>query len=473
MSLKNRLEIKSTLALRLTIWYAGFFSFFILLLFFIFYVAMTSAFLKTMDKALLSEVHECSSVLSLNGMEALKETVRIESEAEGIDTMFYKILSLGGEIIDSSDTALWPQTESKKRIIRQMSIQTQPVFETLLDRHSPYKTRIVYARIGPDTILQVGKKMRDEAGFVDIFKSVFGFSTGLIIFIASFVGWFMSKRALEGVREITKTTRLIGAGNFEKRVQLKNRGDEIEELAITFNEMVERISTLIKEMREMGDNIAHDLKSPVTGIRGMAEITLNSGQSVDDYRKMAGKTIEECDRIVNMVNTMLYISETEAGVYEHAYKELDLSSVLKSAVLLFEPIAEDRNIEIALDVPETLMIIGEKQMLQRMVANIIDNSLKYSFEGGQIAITGQKMGDAIVLIFKDTGMGIAEEHLPHIFKRFYRCDKSRSLPGTGLGLSLVYAIVHAHEGDITVKNHQAGGIILTITFPLKKRHRNI
>ena len=465
MSSKKGIDMRSSLVFRLTLWYAGIFSLFFFLAFLVFYIAMTSTFLRTTDKQLMSEVTEFSSTLALNGLESMKTTVRLESESEGIDEVFYRIVSNNGEVIAESDMHLWSQTDMRPDLVAAVVASGKPVYDTLIFDGFPHKARVVYAPIDSATVIQLGEAMDEEAAFVRIFNTIFGLSTFVIICCSALIGWFMANRAMEGVKDVSRTARYIASGAFDKRVTLRHYGTEIDELSSTFNHMVDKIEALIREMREMTDNIAHDLKSPVTGIRGHAEVTLHSGKTLEDFKAMAAGTIEACDRILGMINTMLYISETESGVGNRVRETVDLCAVIQEAVDLFEPVAEDQHISMTMDIPECYEINGDRHMLQRMVGNILDNALKFSGQESHIHITLTQGIGAIIMEFIDTGSGIPEADLPHIFKRYYRCDKSRSLPGSGLGLSLVQAIVNAHGGTVAVQNRDQGGCVVTVTLP--------
>jgi len=280
----------------------------------------------------------------------------------------------------------------------------------------------------------------------------------------------MARRALAGVEAVTKTARLISRDALEQRVPVKARGDEIDQLATTFNSMLDRMERLITGMKEMSDNIAHDLKSPITRIRGIAEITLSTGKSLPEYESMAASIVEESDRLLGMINTMLVISKMEAGVGDMDSGDMDLVVIAGEACQLFDPIAEDRGIVLSCTLPPALAFTGDTGKIQRMISNLIDNAVKYTPQGGRVTLSLTEEGTgAISLAIEDTGMGIAEADLPHIFERFYRCDESRSEEGTGLGLSLARAIARAHGGDIGAESTPGSGSIFTVTLPAPRQ----
>jgi signal transduction histidine kinase len=198
-------------------------------------------------------------------------------------------------------------------------------------------------------------------------------------------------------------------------------------------------------------------------------VTLTQEKSIGEYENMAASAIEECDRLLDMINTMLMISKTESGVDKLPSEEIDLAGLVREACELFEPIAEDKGITLSYDVPNERHLLGDHRGIQRMFSNLLDNAIKYTPSGGAVSISiSQKDAEDVVITVKDTGMGISPDDLPRIFNRFYRCDQSRSKPGIGLGLSLARAIARAHGGDITVTSRLNQGATFTITLPTPK-----
>ena len=216
----------------------------------------------------------------------------------------------------------------------------------------------------------------------------------------------------------------------------------------------------------MSDNIAHDLKSPITRIRGLAEVTLTTADHLEEYQHMASSTIEECDRLLDMINTMLVISRAEAGVQKLDWQSVDLTGLVRDAGGLFETTARDKDLQLSIATREPHRINGDARMLQRMVANLLDNAIRYTPQGGRIDIAVQrKPSGHVKMIFRDSGVGIRAEDLPRIFERFFRCDPSRSQTGTGLGLSLAQAVAHAHGGEIEVISEPGQGSTFSVTLP--------
>jgi signal transduction histidine kinase len=293
------------------------------------------------------------------------------------------------------------------------------------------------------------------------------FGTALIIVILSstLIGWFMARRALSGVGKITQTVIAIAEGDLDRRVPEKGQRDEIGRLARTFNAMLNRIQTLIHEMEEMTDNIAHDLRNPVARIRGIAEGILTGEGPIEERLSMAGSVIDECDHLLEMINTMLDISEAEAGLAKLHREEVNIGALTRDVCELFQPLADEKDIALTVEAPETLSVSGDLRKLQRVFANLLDNALKYAPAGGGVRVSVTADAAGVVVTVKDTGVGIPEEEIPHVFDRFYRGERSRSTPGNGLGLTLAHAFVGAHGGRITVTSRSGEGSEFVVILP--------
>ena len=469
MSLKKRLiDIFHTLAFRLTLWYAGIFILSACIAFFFFYFLITSVIRQQTDRDLLSEVRTFSSILTVQGPDALRRQAFLQAQAGGEKKIFFRLLFITGQLFSSSNMSYWRDIGVNKEAIKRLLNKSGPIFDTITIPNRKHKVRILYAVIGPGMIVQLGRSMDNYTRIIEAFQKIFVITMAVLFILAAVVGWFMAKRALAGVETVTQTARRISDRSLDERVPVKTQVNEIDQLAITFNQMLDRIQKLVTEIKEMNDSIAHDLKSPITRIRGIAEVSMTTESTLQDYENMAGSTIEECDRLLDMINTMLIISKTEAGVGQFEKKELDITKLVQDACELFLPMAENQDLSLVCDAADPLLINGDVRMIQRMISNLLDNAVKYTPEGGNIHVTAHSVNrQSIQISIKDTGMGISPTDLPHIYERFYRCDPSRSLPGTGLGLSFAKAISRAHGGEITVASEVNRGTTFTIVLPGK------
>jgi len=460
------LELRATLAFRLTLWYAGIFAIFSTVAFLLFYTLITSVLQERIDQDLLGQAQRFSALFATEGVEAVNNNAVIEAQAAGVKKVFFRLLNLNGQAFSSSNMSYWKDIAVDGNAIEQLLRSQTPVIETIVIPNRSEEVRILYAMISPTIIAQVGQAMEGQSRFVEAFKKVFFATMSLLLLVAAAVGWFMARRAVSGVEAVTRTARKISEGSLQERVPVKPTGDEIDQLATTFNQMLDRIQALVTEIKEMNDNIAHDLRSPIARIRGLAEVTLTTGKSPADFEVMTASTIEECDRLLDMINTMLAISKTEAGVEKVSHDKVDIATLIGNACELFEALAEEKNVALRCHAPEKTMVLGDARMLQRMLANLLDNAVKYTPPGGAVEILlSESEKKDVTIAIRDTGIGISEADLAHVFERFYRCDRSRSQPGTGLGLSLARAIARAHGGDITVMSALDQGSTFTITLP--------
>ncbi len=465
MSLRRVIRFQNTLAFRLTLWYAGIFTLSSCVAFLLFYTLITSVIRGRTDQELLSQGRRFSAILATEGLEDVKSGAVLEAQAAGVKKVFFRLVAFNGQVFSSSNMSYWQNIVIHQSALEQLLRGNHAVFETIAIRNRREEVRILYARLSPTVILQVGQTMENYSRFLDAFKGIFIATMTLLIVGAAGVGWFMARRAVSGIEAVTQTAQKISGGALEERVPVKARADEIDQLAITFNQMLDRIQALLSEIKEMSDNIAHDLRSPITRIRGIAEVTLTSEDSLSAYENMAASTIEECDRLLDMINTMLMISKAESGVDKLSREEINLPGLVRQACELFEPMAEDKGVTLGFDGAGEIHFSGDTRMIQRMLSNLLDNAIKYTPSGGSVTASMTEDDVKVAISIKDTGIGISSSDLPHIFERFYRCDQSRSQPGTGLGLSLARAVARVHGGDITVVSRLDHGSTFTVTLP--------
>ncbi|MGD8521143.1 MAG: HAMP domain-containing sensor histidine kinase [Desulfobacterales bacterium] len=466
MLLKQLSKIWNTLAFRLTLLYAAIFFISTFAALFVVYLLSSSIILKLTDQELANEHVEFASLYKQHGIEAIKNAAKIEAESEGPEKMFYRIFSRSGKELGASDLSTWGDLNPVRTGLYQLDEKDNSKFLSLDIPDRPYGLRIMNANIEPDLILQIGLSLEENAYFIEAFRKIFAVAMIAVLLIAAGAGWLLAKRALVGVEEVTRAAVQISESTLNLRVPIKARGHEIENLAQTFNQMLDRIQALITEIREMTDNIAHDLKSPITRMRGIAELTLNSNASDKSSKSLAANIVEDCDRLLQMINTMLDISEAEAGAARLNSKKTDIAAIIQDAIELFEPSAEEKGLTVSLETPKSCYARVDIQGFQRMVANLLDNAFKYTPSGGTIAIAVKNSESNVDIVIRDTGIGISQEDLSYIFKRLYRCDTSRSQPGFGLGLSLAMAIAKSHSGGITAESSPGKGSTFTITLPL-------
>ena len=458
-------NVLHTLTFRLTLWYAAIFAVSSLAMFFLVHLMLTKSTEHRIDQLLRSEAEEFGSLYRSHGIKQTESEFSREAEADGTDRVFFRLLSLNGEELAASDLQAWKPIKVSRSILDRL-IRENIIFETLPGSSHTPKARIIYAKTEKNSILQIGYMPQDEERFLDEFQKVSAIAIFLGFLLATTIGWFMARRALAGMEQVRKTAISIGKGDLTQRVMVRKTSDEIDQLAMTFNTMLDRIQTLVKELKEVINNIAHDLRSPITRIRGMAETALTGKESIENYRDMAGMVVEESDRLGEMINTMLQIAETDAGVAHLNLTDLNFSQLVQKAYELFQPVAKDQGVTLKVALPtKPLLIEGDNGRLQRVIANLVDNAVKFTAPGGTIFLSAKEESSHLIFSVTDNGAGIPKEDVPHIFDRFYRGDRSRTTQGNGLGLSLARSFVQAHRGEISVKSSLGSGTTLTVLLP--------
>jgi len=458
-------KIFNTIAFRLTLWFTGIFTICSGVTFVLFYFLATQTIQSQIDQELLDNASKFSTIIHRNGLMGARELAVLEAQAAGEKVIFFRLVYPTGEVFASSHMSYWKNVYVSKHALTSLIINKNNVFETIRIPSTQQKARILYSYVAANAILQTGIAMDSHSKFLSAFKKVFIGAMGFIIIFSAVSGWLLIRKALSGVKTITKTAQNITGSNLEARVTGTGNKDELDHLVITFNAMLDRIEELVKSIREMSDNIAHDLKSPITRIRGFAELALIHEENLEDYQAMASNTIEESDRLLDMINTMLVISRAEAGEGDFEFKTTNLSHMIKEACDLFAPLAEDKNIKFHKTIEEQIFIVADIKMLQRAFSNLLDNAIKYTPENGKVSVIAFKENHQVIIKIEDTGIGIPQEYFEKIFERFYRAESSRTSAGTGLGLSLARTIVRQHKGDIFVSSRKGKGTVFSMTLP--------
>lgn len=291
---------------------------------------------------------------------------------------------------------------------------------------------------------------------------------GLLTLVSLGIGWWSSRRLSKRVADVTSTARLIMDGNFRKRIPVDGTGDEFDDLASELNAMLARIETLMQALKEVSDNIAHDLKTPLTRLRNRAEAALRE-QSAVAHRDGLERVIEEADGLIQTFNALLLIARLEAGAVDATRVDCDVSQLVKDVAELYQPVADDAGLQLSISAESPAYARVNRQLIGQAMANLVDNAIKYSqgaANAGQGSISvsvASNPSGGIELSVADRGPGIPARDRERATKRFVRLEQSRSQPGTGLGLSLVAAVARLHGGTIRLEDNNPGlRIVLTL-----------
>ncbi len=468
MSLERKLiKIPNTLTFRLTFWYALTFIGFIAIAILVFYMSLKGILDQRMEDDLREDIAEFQTLYQKQGLEKLINEIEREVKSGEEGKLFIRLLDDNGKQIYASDLNHWQPFPTNQPDIKRVLTEKNPIFGSFIRDGHTFDTKVIFGILAPNMILNIGESEEETAEILALLPTAFIIMLFVVIPIASFVGWYIARHAVLGINEVSRTAAEIEKNLLDKRVSVKAQGREIQHLVDTFNAMLDRIWRLISEMKEMTDNIAHDLRSPLARIRAISELTISNRDTPENYKTAAADTIEECDRVLQMINLTLDVAEAEVGTLHSTRQALNISNLAQDGCELFEAVAEQKHIELTCDIDSNYVIHGDIQYLQRMLANLVDNALKYTFANGQVNIGLTSSKQNIEISVSDTGIGISDSEQERIFNRFYRCDQSRSSDGCGLGLSFSRAVARAHGGDIQVSSSIGIGSTFTIKLPIE------
>ena len=308
--------------------------------------------------------------------------------------------------------------------------------------------------------LLVGRDLEERQRLGIVIRRAAGWSLALVFILGCFASWFVARRVLKRVDGMSETAHAIMAGDLKGRLAIAGTDDELDRLALNLNAMLDRIGELMAGMQQVTDNIAHDLKTPLTRLRNRAEEALRSSRSPDELRTALDGAIEEADNLIRVFNALLMLARLEAGRVSDNMAELDLSEIVSGMAELYEPLAEEAGLSLVGEVEPGLRVFGNRELIGQALANLVDNALKYGgpAQGGDgvVAVTARRNGASIELAVADHGPGIPEADRGRVLDRFVRLDTSRSKPGFGLGLSLAAGVVRLHGGQLRLDDNDPG-----------------
>jgi heavy metal sensor kinase len=317
----------------------------------------------------------------------------------------------------------------------------------------------------------IGTSYADNVKVLHRYTWIFaGVIPGALI-LGSLLGYFMAGRALTPVLAVAQTAQRISGSNLSLRIPTREAGDELDYLILTFNRMIERLEASFQQIRQFSTDVSHELRTPITGIRGQLEVALFTAKTTDQYREAMFNSLQDIDRLSQIVRALLLLSQAESGQLVLQKTRLNLCEVVEDLVDQFQIPAEAAGVHLTSKLPVQCEADVDRVQIERMITNLLSNALKFTPEGGEVNVRLDAQPDFIELIVQDTGRGIPTEHLSHIFDRFYRVPGKGTAPspeqGLGLGLSFVAWIVKAHHGKIEVDSTPGKGTRFTIRLPHK------
>jgi heavy metal sensor kinase len=458
------LQYRIPIRVRLTLWYvlllAATFTVFAVYLIFRFQYSLRSA----VDASL--QITVSNTIASLDN-EDYGDTNRLtfnlngQSQA-GSPGFVMRLISAQSEVWDTSSDAqnisFWGPAEAG--YTTQMDVENEEEWRVF--------SQPVLDSTG-ETIgwVQAAQSLRPVNDAVEDLRDQLFLGIPLILLFAGFGGYFLANRALRPIQQITNTAQEITAQDLSRRLAYQGPIDEIGTLARTFDQMLERLQSSFERERRFTGDAAHELRTPLTVLKGQIDVTLNRRRNPAQYEKNLQELSGQVDRLIRLSNGLLFLSRSDQNQLSFNPSTINLHELLEILIEQFQPLAHERQLKINTKIPEELSVYGDSDHLIRLFMNLLENALKYTPAGGQITVTAVKNPGETEVIIHNTGPGIPQEHIQHLFERFYRMDADRSSQtgGTGLGLAIAYEIARLHGGRISVQSESGQGATFTVHLP--------
>lgn len=404
---------------------------------------------EQIEQTVDAEIRALSEQYAQGGLRQLTNAVERRSRAPG--SSLYLLMTNSGDVIAGN---IEPPTEAPTG--------GQGLVETIYRRRGDTDARhpalMRLFLISGGFRLYVGHDIEDHTVLRHILRQALGISLFWLVLVGTLGGLFVAYRMLERVDMMSGSARRIMAGDMNERLAVSGAGDELDRLAENFNAMLERISVLMVGLREVSDNIAHDLKTPLTRLRNRAEAALRLGSNDAEHREALTAVIEESDSLIRVFDALLMIARAEAGYSSDNMSTVDVDAVVRDIVEMYEPVAEEQGARMEINAQSGLAVMGSRELLGQAIVNLVDNALKYGAEGEQprIEVGATRHGDRVEIFVADSGPGIPAKDRDRVMGRFVRLENSRSLSGSGLGLSMATAVARLHHGALRIEDNEPG-----------------
>lgn len=444
---------------QITLWHAAIY---ILSVVALFLLVNATVFRLLREKDLQAVSNELTAVAEEYGEKGVPEVAQYVEEGHSSALNLVRIATADNKTIFAS-----PRTPTPVIAALEKTTASSLPKRTLL-RIPDHEDFEVQSMTLPDgVLLQAGLSTAPRRSFLMRFRRLCAAFMLPSIVLGVFGGMLLAERTLRPLRDLGGTVRrILRTGDLHERIVLKKAPGDLLELVRSFNQMLERIQGLVGAIRGSVDNVAHELRTPLTRLRGIAETALRNPGDVALAQSALGNCTEECDHITNLLDVLMDLAEAEAGVMRIQPQTINLFTLVQRIADLYELVADNKHLKISVEVPEGLTVSADPNRLPQALANLVDNAVKYTPGGGQLAISGWRENGEVALSVKDTGIGIDPVELEKIWERLYRINQARSQRGLGLGLPVVKAIVQAHHGRVTVTSEPNHGSVFTLYLPV-------
>lgn len=461
-----------TLRAQLTFWYGTFLLLIVLVFGIVLYKALSRNLYKSVDQKLLAlaEVVAESSIRNFlrPGFNNLSKFLE---EFFGVPTagQFIQVLDSSGKLGSSSQN-LEHRRLPLSHFAMQGVVHGEMVFETLEDKPAPIRmlTYPVIVRGRMRNIVQVASSLETVDHALKNVKRMLALGIPSLLLVALWGGWFLAGRALNPMDSVVDAISNLDADSLDARIIEEKGTLEVRELARSFNALLGRLEDSFRRIKEFTADASHELRTPLTVLRGETEVALRKPRSPEEYQDVLASTLEEAHRMSRIVEDLLLLAKGDLGEAPVNKTSLDLNEVLGDIALQAQLVSEAKNISVIFEEAPSIKIMADPLRIRQLFWNILNNAIKYTPQDGMIYISIKtENNENVKVAISDTGIGIPEQDLPHIFKRFYRVDKhrARTQGGSGLGLAICKWITTAHGGKIEVRSKPGEGSVFTIILP--------
>jgi heavy metal sensor kinase len=378
---------------------------------------------------------------------------------------YYEVIDNKGQVLITSlnsESQQWPLDSGT--MLR--AFKGRPQFVTV--NFGGINYRILYFPINGEKILRIVLSLGEIEGSIMGLRNLFLLSLPFVISLSFAASWFLSGKALAPIVKIRSLASHVREGRLGKRIEMETKGKEIQDLVVMFNEMLDGIQSSVEAQKRFTAAVSHEVRSPLTSLRGNIEVALRKKRTPEEYEDLLKTNLSDIIRLSRITDNLLFFTKADNNIIEVRKQWFEVAHLFQNIVERLRYRASSSGITIFESYQEGLEICGDLDLLEQAFSNIIENAISYTPSGGLIAVTSKKEDNKIVILISDTGIGIPEDEIPHLFERFYRVNKERSRKsgGTGLGLSITEWVVNAHGGKIEVRSTLGSGSEFITSFPI-------